>query len=423
MDMLSRILRYASLLMAAVMLFSCQGTIDPEGMGDGTGNENIDGGNENGGNENGGNTGTVTKKELVIDVDKKFVQTFGDDYVTLSVTLGGEPVTENVTFLDASDNIIHVEDFKFMTTVAGEHKITANYGTYFSNSVTVTAIAVAIPETPEDPNESSTDFKSRVLLTQFTTTGCTWCPSMKLVLKDALNEQYSYSDKVVKVDCHASTMNRNDPAYVHLGEFYEQCDGLLPSVNLDMFVTTGYMSAWGYSGTTMRAMIDERLAFKAGQAAGIAVNAVATDNQIVAKVVVKAAETGPYRVGLMLLEDKIVASSSQTQIGTGAQDWMNTHNSVVRYMDAKESRYYYGHPVGEIAAGDTEEYVFILDLASIWNDGMLRAQQNGCTWATKWVNEELHLAVFATTAAADGTYYVSNVVDCGINEVTPYEYN
>ena len=244
---------------------------------------------------------------------------------------------------------------------------------------------------------------------------------MKHVLKNALND--SYADKVVKVDCHASTMSRNDPAYVDLKDFEEQCNGLLPSVNLDLAETTGYLQ--GMTGADMQGFIDGWFEFKSDNAAGIAVNSVATDDQIVAKVSVKAAQTGNYRVGLMLLEDNIVATSSQTQLGSGAEDWMNTHNSCVRYMDARDGKYYYGHQLGQIAKGESEDYVFILDLESIWDRGSLKAEQNGCTWSPRWVNEELHLAVFVTTSAAvdkNEILYVSNVIDCPINGVTPFEY-
>ena len=80
--MLNRIIRYASLLFAAVMLISC------------------------------GKEGGVTKKTLEISVDKKFVQTFGGDYINLTVTLGGEKITQDVTFFDENDEVLLVDDFK-----------------------------------------------------------------------------------------------------------------------------------------------------------------------------------------------------------------------------------------------------------------------------------------------------------------------
>jgi hypothetical protein len=416
--------RFASLLSAAVMLFSCSGTIDPgDGLGGGENNGNVD---NSGTGNNGG--GQLVPKELVVTADKKFVQTFDGDFVTLTVTLGEETLTDGVTFYDADDNEIPVENFKFMTDKAGEHKIFAAYGTYFSQPVTVTAVAVAIPESPLDKSPENVNFRPRVLMTQFTTTGCSYCPQMKILLKKALTGDYL--EKVVKVDCHSLIINnRNDPAYVDLEDFQDQCRvSGLPSVNLDMNQTDG-----NYLMPTiqMQEYIDSWIAFKDGKAAGISVNSVSTDSQIVTKVTVKAAETGTYRVGLMLLEDNIVADPKldQTQLGSGVEDWMNTHNSVVRYMDSKypsgSGFSYYGHSLGEIAKGATSDYLFILDLPSIWDAGSLKAEHNKSTWAKTWVKEELHLAVFVTTVGTDGKnefYYVSNVVDCPIDGETPFEY-
>lgn len=399
MDMLNRICGYASLLVAAVMLASC-------------------------GNE--GDDAPVTAKELVVSVDKNFVQTFGDDYITLTVTLGGEPVTEGVTFFDEDDDVIPVENFRFMTDEPGEHKISANYGTYFSKAVTVTAIAVEIPESPADPKPQSVNFKPRVLLTQFTTTGCSYCPQMKLLLKETLTDDYL--DKIVKMDCHSSIVNyRDDPAYVHLEDFETQCAiSGFPAVNIDMAWTSGN---YNMGASVMRENIDAYIDFKSGKAAGIAVNAAATEDQIVAKVSMKAAETGTYRVGLVLLEDNIVANSSQSQTGSGVEDWMNTHNSCIRYMDSQYSTgtgtRFYGHSVGTVEKGKTADYVFVFDLETIWKNGILRAEQNSSTWSSRWVSDELHLAAFVSTIGTDGKnefYYVSNVVDCPIDGETPFEY-
>lgn len=379
----------------AVMLVSC------------TGNSGDGGSDENG--------GSITSKELTVSADKKFVQTFGGDYVTLQVTLDGQPVTEGVTFFDASDNVIEVEDFKFMTEVAGTHKISAAYGTYFSKPVTVTAIAVAIPAVSEDEHPERTDFKQKVLVTQFTTTGCSACPPMKKHLKNALTG--NYVDKVVKVDCHNGTINkRNDPAYVHLPDFGS---GSFPTVLFDLY--TKGDNANIQSTSDVHAMIDGRYEYKDGIAAGIAVASEAAEGQIVTKVVVKAAKEAQYKVGVMLLEDNIVATSSQSQMGTGVEEWMNTHNSCVRYMDAGPK--YDGHSLGTIKVGETADYVFVFNLDDIWDDGILKAEQNYSTWADTWVAEELHLAVFVTTTTEDGyDIYVSNVVDCPIDDSIAFQY-
>ena len=104
---MKRILSFASLLAAAVMLISCGG-------------------------ENGEEGGSVSNKTLKLVSDKNLIQTFGGDYATLTLTLDGEPVTEGVTFFDGSNKVIEIPDFKFSSDKVGEFKIWANYGTYNS---------------------------------------------------------------------------------------------------------------------------------------------------------------------------------------------------------------------------------------------------------------------------------------------------
>ena len=74
--------KYASLLAAAVMLFSCHGYYDPNDPA------------------NGGSGGPVDDGVLRIKSDKNLIQTFGGDYASLTVTLGSKVITEGVTFFD-----------------------------------------------------------------------------------------------------------------------------------------------------------------------------------------------------------------------------------------------------------------------------------------------------------------------------------
>lgn len=391
MVMLNRIFNYASLLMAAVMLLSCSGQTD-------------DG-------------GSVGGKTLTISADKNFVQAFGGDYVTLTVKLGDEVKTEDVFFYDEDWNPIVVEDCKFMTDQAGDHRIHAEYGTYSTKTpVKITALAVAIPENPEDSAPESVSFVPKVFMIQHTTTGCTACPQMKTRIKNVLDE--TYAPKVVKVDCHNGTVNsKNDPAYVYMPNFGSNS---FPYLTIDLF----YKGANELSEEKIEEYIDNMVDYKDGQAAGISVASELKDGQIVTKVVVKPALTGKYNVGIMLLEDNIVANDSQKQMGSGVQEWMNTHNSCIRYADAGAK--YEGHSLGTIQAGETADHVFVFNLADIWSQGRRNASQVASTWSDSWVEEELHFAVFVTTIGEDARgyefLYVSNVIDCPVDGVTPFEY-
>ena len=82
---MKRFFQYASLLAAAVMLISCEG-----------------------------NSGsTDAGKTLKLTSDKNLIQTFGGDYATLTVTLDGQQILEDVMFFDDNNELIDITDFKF----------------------------------------------------------------------------------------------------------------------------------------------------------------------------------------------------------------------------------------------------------------------------------------------------------------------
>ena len=296
---MNRIIKYASLLMAAVMLISCGGTVD---NGD----------------------GSTGKKTLKLVADKNLIQTFDGDYATLTVTLDGEEIKEGVTFFDGKNNVMQISDFKFSTTTVGEYKIWANYGTYNSETITIKAIDIAIPETPADPKPESTDFKARVLLTEFTTVGCSACPAMKTILHEVESDA-SVAELVIMTECHSGLVGGvADPCYIHNQDFedFSMITGY-PTVKLDLDKLPS-------DRTAMKSIIKELHAAKAATAPGIAVNAKLQDDKVVAKVTVKAKVASSYRVGAFLLEDGIYAKQTNA-----SADWMHNHDNVIRYIDAQ----------------------------------------------------------------------------------------
>lgn len=138
---------------------------------------------------------------------------------------------------------------------------------------------------------------------------------------------------------------------------------------------------------------------------------------------VKAAVDAEYRIGAFLLEDGIYG----VQSGGSAEDWMNTHDGVIRYIDSQYGKdQYFGHSVGVVEKGCTADYVFDWDLDVIWSEGALKGEQYGNYYWDEFVMENLHLVVFVSTIGTDDKgnqfYYVNNVIDCPINGLTPYEY-
>ncbi len=391
--------KYASLLMAAAMLFSCHGTIDPNDPSY-TGPEP-------------GPEPTPGDQTLCISSDKNLIQTF-DDYATITVTLGDEVITEGVSFYDGKNKPVEIPDFKFSTTEATEHVLWASYGTYISDKITINAINVKIPQTPADPDPKRTDFKTRILITEFTGNGCQFCPFMKSIIHEAMNKE-SMKDKMILTTCH--TFNSSDPAYFNEMDFKEFCNvSGYPNVRLDM-----YQSFNDYRRPVQEFVdiVDLLYNAKKDVAAGIAVNSSLSGNQLVIKATVKSAETAEYRVGAFLLEDGIYGKQT-----SGTEEWMDTHDGVISHIDAKyisgASARFYGHSLGEIEKGKTADHVFVWDVDKIENARLIGGNRK------EFVRSNLHVAVFVSTVGTDGKgneyYYVNNIIDCPVNGLTPYEY-
>ncbi len=419
--MMKNLLKYASLLMAAAVLFSCEGNIDnpkpgpenptPEQVCDVCGKNPCE-------------CETPEPGDLVfsMSVDKKLIQTF-DDYATITVTLGDEKLTEGVTFYSGKTPV-EIPDFKFSTTEPGQHTLWASYGTYISEEITITAINVAIPETPADPKPGSTEFKARVLASEFTTTGCSYCPNMKNLVHRALADE-EVADRLVLTACHSGLINSvKDPAYIRTTyDEFAKCEGF-PYMFFEMYY--GFNN-YNTSVGDFVSLIDQFVDFKQENAAGIAVNSSLVDGQMVAKVTVKAAAEGEYRVGAFLLEDGIYGHQS----GSMAEEWMNTHDGVIRYIDSQYhnkagKEMYYGHSVGNIAKGETADHMFVWDVDAIWDKGALNGELYGGYFWDPFNEEKLHLAIFVCTVGTDDKgnefWYVNNVIDCPVNGKTPFEY-
>lgn len=372
--------------MAAVMLLSChgQGYDDP-----------VDG------------PDVPVSGEISISADKTLIQSDGTDYAQFTVMVGETDVTSEAMFFDAKGNILDMAEGRFSVSKPGEYQVWANYGTQNSDIISVRAIDIAIPETPADPSPSSTDFKSRVMLFQFTGTGCGNCPKMMTVLHPVLKDE-EWADDVVWVALH--TYNATDPAYV-MGNavtwFEENLLAIHPSLNFDMKTPMYY-----YSNTVsddIRNHITKSLGTKPGKPAGIAVNSSVSGNTIIAKVTLKASEKREYRLGAMLLQDGIYARQQ-----SATEEWMNTHDACVRYIDASVTPV--GHKLNVVDAGKTLDYVFVWDLDQIWS-------KMQSYWDDEYDLNDLRLAVYVTAADSDGAYSVNNVVSCPVEGQLQYDYS
>ena len=364
------IFKITSLLAAAVMLFSC---------------------------EKDGTEGT----DLRIVSDKDVIQANGQDAATLKVMLGAKDVTASASIYDENDEPVTLVDGKFTATKVGEYSFYANYGTLstFNKSVdgnglfVVKAINVPVPEAVADPTPESTSFVHRSFLTQYTGTGCGYCPYMIKILKELMAENI-IPDKAVLAAVHS--YGSDDPAFISA-----------PRTSNYPYLTIDQVQGFSHSSgaETLKGMINE---MSAGPAkAGISVTPALYEKEgtLIAKVTVKAAVDGIFNVGAWLLEDEIYGQ--QSDYDNVGDDSFDIHENCVRIADSKYSGTWFGHELGTLTTGETAEKTFVMDLKGSWK------------------TENLHLAVFVSYGVADGSkvmYTVCNAVDAPVDAPTPFEY-
>lgn len=262
--------------------------------------------------------------------------------------------------------------------------------------MTVTAVDFAIPTRPADPQPGSTSFKRRSMIMQFTGLGCGYCPYMIAALHDVLADE-TYGSKAELAAVHTYSGDPYAPA--------ENIDGAFgvtgyPTVIFDM---TSIVQNYNYSTnmSNIKKAIDNSLSTPAK--AGISVRSAVEGNTLVARMTIKAAEEGSFRVGAWVLEDGLTGNQSNYGMDDNGYNF-NIHNNVVRKADSDKSYSFRGYDMGTLKAGDTADYLFVITLDSSW-------KQENC-----------HMMYFVT--ALDGsTYRVTNVIDTNsLTEAVSFEY-
>lgn len=252
-----------------------------------------------------------------------------------------------------------------------------------ANPLNITSVNIPIPVRPVDPQPDNMSFRHRVMISQFTGLGCGYCPYVIAAL-DAMLADDNYAPKFTLAAIHSYPGDPFGPEDDVAGSF-----GITgaPYVLYDLHYTI-LGGSYNYS-TNLKYLqegIDDLMGTPAK--AGIAARMALDGNTLIVRMVVKAGETGKYRVGAWLLEDGL--SGKQTNYGMDGE--FNTHNHVLRRADSREtgSSNYLGHEIGLLNAGDSADYLFTIELDS------------------SWVKENCNLLLFVSTANDSGSYYVTN---------------
>lgn len=354
---------------------------------------------------------TATPETIIAD---------GEDFSVLKLTKGGVEITDDFTLYDGDNQEVELPEMKFSTTKKGKYEFWASYGTDVTETITIKAEEKKpdAPDAPGDDNPDKLNFKRRVLIIQFTGTGCGYCPGMTQVLRQIMSDTTAqqYNKNAVLVAAHR--YNEDDPAYLK-GAALDQAMGVagFPQVAVDMHTRTSY-----YVYSAVSSMVNSALT-RVDARAGIA--AVSEYDEATRTVsvtaTVKAAETNYFRIGAWLIEDGIYGAQSNYGVAEGD---FSIHDHCVRIADSKRtSTDFTGHSLkqtesvgdeGEVVieelemeAGETANYSFSLKLDSSW-------ERKNC-----------RLVLFVTSPEARNGrkyFYVNNVVEMPINGTIDFEY-
>ncbi|MBQ3255534.1 MAG: Omp28-related outer membrane protein [Rikenellaceae bacterium] len=275
--------------------------------------------------------------------------------------------------------------------------------------ISVQVINDAIPDRAEDPNPTSTSFKRRAMVMQFTGTDCGYCPYIIEPL-ETMAADAAYKDKFSWAAIH--TFNSDDPAapcnssdYTKLS-FAAAYGGIqgYPTVLFDLTSQVGNLGSVAVNLANLKKAVDNSVANPAS--AGISATMTLDENNrvVTARVSVKAKDAKVYRVSMWVLEDKIKGG----QNGSTTIEW---HDNALRYVarGADGSADYYGYPLNEgkaMSAGQVCDYVFAVNIS----------------------NQSVNLAncqllFFVTTSVGNSYTVVNSAVTKDLKTAMPFEYN
>lgn len=275
--------------------------------------------------------------------------------------------------------------------------------------ISVQVINDAIPDRAEDPNPSSTSFKRRAMVMQFTGTDCGYCPYIIEPL-ETMAADAAYKDKFSWAAIH--TFNSDDPAapcnssdYTKLS-FAAAYGGIsgYPTVLFDLTSQVGNLGSVAVNLANLKKAVDNSVANPAS--AGISATMTLDENNrvVTARVSVKAKDAKVYRVSMWVLEDKIKGK----QNGSTTIEW---HDNALRYVarGADGSADYVGYPLNDgkaMSAGQVCDYVFAVNIS---NQSIRLAN--------------CQLLFFVTTSVGNSYTVVNSAVTKDLKTAMPFEYN
>ena len=275
--------------------------------------------------------------------------------------------------------------------------------------ISIQVINDAIPDRAEDPNPTSTSFKRRAMVMQFTGTNCGFCPYIIEPL-ETMAADAAYKDKFSWAAIH--TFNDDDPAKpsnsadaTNLPDINGLYIRNYPTVVVDLgTLVVNSNNNIALNLANLKKAVDNSGANAAS--AGISATMTFDENNrvVTARVSVKAKDAKVYRVSMWLIEDKIKGPQN-------GDPNINSHDNALRYVarGTDGSADYYGYPLNEgkaMSAGQVCDYVFSINIS----DQSIRLAN-------------CQLALFVTTSVGSSYTVVNSAVTKDLKTALPFEYN
>ena len=275
--------------------------------------------------------------------------------------------------------------------------------------ISIQVINDAIPDRAEDPNPTSTSFKRRAMVMQFTGTNCGFCPYIIEPL-ETMAADAAYKDKFSWAAIH--TFNDDDPAKpsnsadaTNLPDINGLYIRNYPTVVVDLgTLVVNSNNNIALNLANLKKAVDNSVANAAS--AGISATMTFDENNrvVTARVSVKAKDAKVYRVSMWLIEDKI----NGLQNGSST---IKSHDNAVRYVarGADGSADYVGYPLNDgktMNPGQVCDYVFSIKISD---------------QSIKPAN--CQLALFVTTSVGNSYTVVNSAVTKDLKTALPFEYN
>lgn len=297
-----------------------------------------------------------------------------------------------------------------------ESKTTGTYSFYVTynitentkkNPISVQVINDAIPDRAEDPNPTSTSFKRRAMVMQFTGTECPNCPYLIEPLENMAADA-NYKDKFVWTAIHTYNPT-TDPAapcnsadQQKLGSTFGVSS--YPTVLVDIGAKVMAYSSPALNLSNLQKAVDNSVANPASAGISATMNLDENNRVLTARVSVKAKDAKVYNVGMWVIEDKILG-------GQAGSSTIKSHDNAVRYVarGTDGSANYIGYPLNEgkaMSAGQICDYVFTVNISN---------------QSIPFAN--CQLVFFVTTSTGNSYTVVNSAVTKDLKTTMPFEYN